>query len=402
MLSSSAASRIINNATTTTTTNGISSIACHSNQKRFSTTTSTASTNVSFDNLRHFLTLKDLSLDQILHLIRRSLEFKQQIHYERSLVTPNSATTPNIAPTNAIPSDLVKGKTLALLFSKRSTRTRVSAESGWVRLGGHPMFLGKDDIQLGAGGESWRDTATVLGSMTDAILARLGDHEEIELLAKYSSVPVINALTAKYHPLQILADVMTLYETFVPNPLQVPTTSSYPHPLPPLPQGLQVAWIGDSNNILNSLLLTLPRLGVSMRVATPQKYPVDPSIQSYAASLQPESEHWQPGTVVYTSQPAEACKGANVIITDTWISMGQEAEKLQRLKDFAGFKVTESLAKTGGAKEDWKFMHCLPRKQEEVDDEVFYNEVRSLVWGEAENRKYTVMAVFEAFMKPKV
>ncbi|KAI8831426.1 Aspartate/ornithine carbamoyltransferase [Chytridium lagenaria] len=282
------------------------------------------------------------------------------------------------------------GKTLGVLFTKRSTRTRVSAETSWARLGGHPLFLGKEDIQLGAGGESWRDTSVVVSSMVDALLARVGGHEEIELLAKYSSVPVINALTAKYHPLQILADVMTLYEEYVPKALDhVPTPSS---PLPPLPSGLTVAWVGDANNILNSLLVTLPRLGVSIHAATPPKYDIDADVIAYAKANVTNGSH-----VLATRSPNEAVKGAHVIVTDTWISMGQEAEKAARLKDFEGYMVTEKMAKEAGANNDWRFLHCLPRKKEEVDDEVFYHPKRSLVFSEAENRKYTVMAVFEAF-----
>ncbi|KAJ3098290.1 ornithine carbamoyltransferase [Phlyctochytrium planicorne] len=338
-----------------------------------------------FKNIQHLLTLRDLTLPQILLLIRRSLELKRITQSERIKGQANDAGIPNC----------MSGKTLGILFTKRSTRTRVSAETSWARLGGHPLFLGQDDIQLGAGGESWRDTAVVVSSMVDALLARVGGHEEIELLAKYSTVPVINALTAKYHPLQILADVMTLYEEYVPNALDVPTSETNGLPLPPLPKNLVVAWVGDSNNILNSLLVTLPRLGVSMQVSTPPKYKVDPEILDYAQS---QAKQTGGGTFITTSHsPNQAVKDANVIVTDTWISMGQEKEKAQRLKDFDGYKVTEEMAQTAGAKEDWKFMHCLPRKREEVDDEVFYSEKRSLVFPEAENRKHTVMAVFEAF-----
>ncbi|KAJ3290080.1 ornithine carbamoyltransferase [Borealophlyctis nickersoniae] len=277
-----------------------------------------------------------------------------------------------------------------MLFSKRSTRTRVSSESGWAYYGGHPMYLGKDDIQLG-GGEALRDTAVVISSMVDAILARVGGHEEIETLAKYSSVPVINALTAKFHPLQALADVMTLYEVYLPDAL----SSSSPKsnlPLPLLPP-LRVAWVGDANNIIHSLLVTLPRIGASLSVATPEGYDCDADVVEFAKEHATGGER---GTIEFTRDPAVAVKGADVIVTDTWISMGQESQKEQKLKDFKGYKVTEAMAK--GAKPDWKFMHCLPRKHEEVDDQVFYNPKRSIVFQEAENRKYTVMAVYEMLM----
>ncbi|KAJ3114373.1 ornithine carbamoyltransferase [Phlyctochytrium bullatum] len=333
----------------------------------------------SFKDHKHLLTLRDLTVPQILLLVRRALELKQLVHAERSTAGPASAET--------IPLSMA-GKTLGILFTKRSTRTRVSAETSWARLGGHPLFLGQDDIQLGKGGESWRDTAVVVSSMVDALLARVGGHEEIELLAKYSTVPVINALTAKYHPLQILADIMTLYEVYVPDALSHPQTST--HPLPPLPP-LKVAWVGDANNILNSLLVALPRLGVTLHAATPAGYDIDAEILAYA-----QSHAATPAAApVATRSAAVAVKDADVIVTDTWVSMGQEAEKAKRLAEFDGYMVTEKMA--AGAKPGWKFMHCLPRKQEEVDDEVFYSPERSLVWAEAENRKYTVMAVFEAF-----
>ncbi|KAJ3193228.1 ornithine carbamoyltransferase [Irineochytrium annulatum] len=332
--------------------------------------------------MKHFLTLRDQSATDILKLIRRSLELKAV------LKTPQHARA--ALPFSYDPA-LLRGRSLAILFTKRSTRTRLSAETAWAALGGHPIFLGKDDIQLGAGGESWRDTATVVSSMADGILARVGAHKEVELLAEHASCPVVNALTAKYHPLQILADVMTLYEAFAPDALAVATRSSKAGgpPLPPLPKGLKVAWVGDGNNILNSLLVTLPRLGVHLNVATPKGYAVDAEVLDYARSTAPKLVSVDPN-------PAAAVASAHVIVTDTWVSMGQEEEKRTRLEAFKGYRVTEEMARSGGADSDWKFMHCLPRKQEEVDDEVFYSEKRSLVFPEAENRKYTVMSVFES------
>ncbi|ORX51404.1 mitochondrial ornithine carbamoyltransferase [Piromyces finnis] len=329
---------------------------------------------VSFKGIKNFISLKDFTPEQILWLIRNSLEIKQDIKNGKSLP------------------QYLKGKTLGMFFTKRSTRTRVSSESGWAGYGGHPMFLGKDDIQVGAG-EPWKDTSIVVSSMVDCILARLGGHEEVETLAKYSSVPVINALTAKYHPLQILADIVTIYETYLPNWRELPTNGL---PLPKLPN-LKVAWIGDANNILHSLLVTLPRIGISISAATPKKYTSPQDVIDFAVKNSRKNNK-DYGEVSFTHDPVAAVKDCDIIITDTWISMGQESEKKQRLIDFAGFQVTEELAKKGGAKKDWKFMHCLPRKPQEVNDEVFYNPKRSIVFQEAENRKYTVMSVFEMLM----
>lgn len=330
---------------------------------------------VDFAGVKHFISLKDFTSNQILHLVRRSLEIK---HFMKN----------NKGPQNERP---LQGKTLGMIFSKRSTRTRVSAEAGWAYFGGHPMFLGKEDIQL-AGGEPLKDTSIVVSSMVDAILARVGAHSEIETLAQYSTVPVINALTAKFHPLQILADLMTIYELYCPDAL----IYNGPSPLPVLPN-LHVAWVGDSNNILQSLLVTLPRLGISMSVATPTGYDIDDDVMEFVKNNSKFTDPELAG-VSFTRDPLVAVKGADMLITDTWVSMGQESEKAKRLQEFAGYQITEKMASDGGAKKDWKFLHCLPRKPEEVDDEVFYNPQRSAVFQEAENRKYTVMAVYEMLM----
>ncbi|KAJ3010716.1 UNVERIFIED_CONTAM: ornithine carbamoyltransferase [Siphonaria sp. JEL0065] len=319
---------------------------------------------------KDFLTLRQLSAKDILSLIHRSLVFK----YSKPL------------PAEAV--GLLEGKTLGLLFTKKSTRTRISSEAGWAALGGHPMFLGSNDIQLGdpkKGGESWRDTSQVVGSMVDAVFARLGDHSEIEELAKYSSVPVINALTAKYHPMQGLADIMTIYEAFLSKE-EIEALVNTPNATMPILKDVNVAWVGDANNIINSLLVSLPRIGINVTVATPAGYNIDADIKEYVhiEAAKASAAGLCYGTVKYTTSPKEGVHNADIIVTDTWVSMGQESEKEARLLAFDGYKVTEAMAREGGAKPSWMFMHCLPRKLEEVDDEVFYNEERSLVFGEAE------------------
>jgi ornithine carbamoyltransferase len=281
------------------------------------------------------------------------------------------------------------------MFSKRSTRTRVATETAINYLGGQPMFLGSQDIQLGVN-ESLMDTTKVVSSMVDGIMARVGSHSEIEALAKYSTVPIINALSDKYHPTQILADLMTIHEVLGPQPTSLsPYVAHATHPSKTLP-GLKVAWVGDGNNILHSMLVTFPKLGIHLSIATPDNHKPDEQVVEIAKK---EAEATK-SELIFTNDPKIAIKDADVIATDTWISMGQETEKAQRIKDFAGYQVTSQLAKEGGAKSNWKFLHCLPRKQEEVTDEVFYSS-NSVVFQEAENRKWTILAVIDALLVKK-
>ncbi|CAO3676871.1 unnamed protein product [Umbelopsis vinacea] len=327
---------------------------------------------------QHFLSTADLSKEQLYNLLTRSIELKVEAKYNVS--TPTRPLT---------------GKTLAVMFSKRSTRTRVATESAMAYLGGHAMFLGAQDIQLGVN-ESLLDTSRVVSSMVDGIMARVGGHDEIVTLAKESSVPVINALSDKYHPTQILADLVTLHEYRhhgTLNPSEY--TAHQQHPSETLP-GLKVAWVGDANNILQELMVALPKVGIHLAAACPKGYECHADVLKIA-----KAEAKREGTELsFTHVPEEAVKDADVIITDTWVSMGQEEEKARRLAEFAGYQVTMDLAKRGGAKSDWIFMHCLPRKPEEVDDEVFYSD-RSLVFPEAENRKWTILAVLDSLLVKK-
>lgn len=260
------------------------------------------------------------------------------------------------------------GKSMGMIFAKRSTRTRVSTETGFGWLGGQPVFLSNQDIQLGVN-ESVKDTGRVLSRLHDILLARVYKHEEVEELAKESSIPVINGLSDLHHPLQALADYLTVQEHFGKNL-----------------KGLKLAWIGDGNNVLHSLLEAAPKLGVNVSIATPVGYQPN---QDILKETQVEANRLST-SIELLHDPKEAVKNANIIVTDTWVSMGDEHQKEQRLKDFSGFQVTKKLLQE--ADTNWKFLHCLPRKPEEVSDEVFYS-TKSLVWDEAENRKYTVMAV---------
>jgi len=275
------------------------------------------------------------------------------------------------------------------MFSKRSTRTRLAGETSIALLGGHSLFLAHDDIQLGVN-ETLQDSARVISSMTDGIFARVGPHSDIEELAKYSSVPVINALSDLWHPSQSLADLMTLHDQaniWKPFVVDEKRTADPEFDALPTIRPLTVAYVGDSTNILHDMLVSYPRLGHSLRVATPKKYPCPPVVWDKVKALGCDSKIW------WGDDPREAVHKADVVVTDTWVSMGQEAEKEQRLKDFQGYQVTEQLCQEGGANPDWKFLHCLPRKAEEVDDNVFYGQ-RSLVFPEAENRKWTTLALF--------
>lgn len=211
--------------------------------------------------------------------------------------------------------------------------------------------------------------------MVSCMVARVGPHTDIEVLSRASTVPVINALSDAFHPLQAVTDILTITENF------------------PDPNGIKLAWVGDANNVLYDLAIACAKCGINISIATPPSYPFPLDmlqLVSNAAQLSGSS-------IETTHEPEAAVKGAHIIVTDTWVSMGQEAEKALKLKQFAGFQVSSDLARRGGANKDWRFMHCLPRKQEEVTDEVFYSP-RSLVFPEAENRLYAAIAALEAFV----
>lgn len=302
---------------------------------------------------RDLLTLADYTPEEIRFLLDESKAWKQKFQ-KRELPRP------------------LAGKALGMIFEKRSTRTRVSCEVGMTYLGGHALFLGKDDIQLG-GGETIADTASVLTRMLDGILARVYAHSTVEELAKHATVPVINALSDKYHPLQILADFLTIEEH-----------------LGGL-QGKKIAWIGDGNNVAQSMFIGAAKMGIDMVVATPEHYMMDRDVVELAQGFAKESG----ANLSEIHSPKEAAEGADVLVTDTFVSMGEEAEKEKKVKAFNGFSVNQELADL--AKKDYIFMHCLPRKEFEVTDEVFFSK-NSVVFDEAENRLHTAIAVFASLL----
>lgn len=302
---------------------------------------------------RSLLTLHDFSSDEVHGILDTAIGLKRWFKENPEAANNHRALV---------------GRSVALIFQKRSTRTRLSMETGISKLGGTGIFLGSDDIQLGVN-ESMADSARVISRFNDIIAARVFGHEDVEQLAELSTVPVINMLSDKFHPLQLLADMMTLKE-------------HYAGAL----AGRTIAYVGDgNNNMAHSFIVTTPKLGCHLRVAAPKGYePLADVVAMGAAEAQRKGVEF-----LTTTDPKEAVAGADIIVTDTWISMGQEAEKATRLRAFRGYQVTNAMA--AGAKDDWVFLHCLPRKSEEVDDDVFYSE-RSLVWDEAENRMWTAMA----------
>ncbi|KAL2801471.1 Aspartate/ornithine carbamoyltransferase [Aspergillus keveii] len=322
---------------------------------------------------RHLLSIADLSPTEFATLVRNASSHKRAIK------------------SGSIPQNLLgslSGKTVAMMFNKRSTRTRISTEGAVVQLGGHPMFLGKDDIQLGVN-ESLYDTSVVISSMVSCMVARVGPHEEIASLAKHSSVPVINALCNSFHPLQAIADFQTIYETFTPKAHHLSSLGL---------EGLKIAWVGDSNNVLFDMAIAATKMGIDIAVATPKGYEIPADMVELIKSAGEGVS--RPGKLLQTNVPEEAVKDADILVTDTWVSMGFEEETAKRLREFEGFQITTDLAKRGGAKEGWKFMHCLPRHPEEVSDEVFYGH-RSLVFPEAENRLWAAISTLEGFVVNK-
>lgn len=304
-----------------------------------------------------FTNLFVLSNDELKGLIDLSKHYKN-MYGKNSKINPLEAPKP------------LTGQTMSMIFQKRSTRTRVSTETGIALLGGHALFLGPSDIQLGVN-ESMKDTAIVLSRFNSLILARVFAHDDILELAEHATVPVINALSDLHHPLQTLADLMALQEHFGDL------------------QGKTVSWVGDGNNVLHDLMLGSVKLGMNVRIATPAGYEANAGILDKTKQLASENGC----TVMTTTDASEAVHSSDVVVTDTWVSMGQEAEYAKRVAEFDGYQVNSTLMNK--ANPGAVFLHCLPRHPEEVSDDVFYGP-QSLIFPEAENRMWTVMSVAAA------
>ena len=292
--------------------------------------------------MKHFINLDDLSTQDLTGIIDTAIALKKQ--YKSGEINQQ-----------------LKNKTLAMIFDKSSTRTRVSFEAGMTQLGGHALFLSDRDIQLGRG-EPIKDTAIVISSMVDAIMMRVSSHEDINTFADNGSVPVINALSDESHPCQLLADMMTYQEH----------KGSI--------QGKTVAWIGDGNNMCHTYMQAAKAFGFKLNIATPEGYEPDQVfVDNYA-------DH-----ISLFNQADEACNQADLVVTDVWASMGQEAEQTKRELAFKDFQVDQKLMKN--ANSDVSFMHCLPaHRGEEVAGDVIDGK-QSLVWDEAENRLHAQKAL---------
>lgn len=267
----------------------------------------------------------------------------------------------------------LKGKTIGLIFEKSSTRTRVSFEVGMFQLGGHALFLSKNDIQLGRG-ETISDTAQVLSRYLDGIMIRTFAHSNVTELAKYADIPVINGLSDDAHPCQVLADFQTVLE--------------HKGKL----KGLKMAYVGDGNNMAHSLMLGAAKLGVHVSVASPKGYEPSAAIVDQAKSIAAETG----AEVVVTNNPQEAVQDADIIYTDVWASMGFEDEQKAREAAFADYQVDEELVK--GAKPDYIFLHCLPAHRGEEVSEGVIDGPNSAIFDQAENRLHAQKALMAALM----
>lgn len=300
----------------------------------------------------HLLKLLDCTPEEITSL----LDLADQLKYERK---------------HHIPHRYLEGKSLGLIFQKSSTRTRVSFETGMFQLGGQALFLSSRDLQIGRG-EPVQDTARVLSRYLDGIMIRTFEQKEVEDLAKHGSIPIINGLTDFCHPCQVLADLMTIREKYG------------------VLKGLKLCYIGDGNNMANSLIVGGLKSDMNVSIATPLDYRPDPQVMDFAAGYD---------TFSICEDPKEAAANADVVITDTWASMGQEAEKEIRKKAFQGYQVNDELM--AAAKPGAMVMHCLPAyRGQEITEKVF-EEHASEIFEEAENRLHAQKAVMVTLMKDK-
>lgn len=301
--------------------------------------------------MKNLLKLLDLSTEEIIGI----LDLADQLKYERK---------------HNIPHELLKGQTLGMIFQKSSTRTRVSFETGMYQLGGHALFLSSRDLQIGRG-EPVQDTARVLSRYLDGIMIRTFEQKEVEDLAKFGSIPVINGLTDFCHPCQVLADLMTIREKF----------GSF--------SGLKMCFIGDGNNMANSLIVGGLKVGMNVAVATPDGYKPDGAVLEFTKGYGDK--------FALEIDPFMAASGADILITDTWTSMGEEAEKEERKKIFKDYQINRQLltAANAGA----MVMHCLPAyRGQEITEEVF-EEHADEIFNEAENRLHAQKAVMVKLMK---
>lgn len=301
--------------------------------------------------MKHLLKMLDLSTEEIIDILNLADQLKYELKHN-------------------IPHPRLKGKTLGMIFQKASTRTRVSFETGMYQLGGYPLFLSSNDLQIGRG-EPVQDTARVLSRYLDGIMIRTFEQKEVEDLAQYGSIPIINGLTDFCHPCQVLADLMTIREF----------KGSF--------DGLKMCFIGDGNNMANSLIVGCLKVGMSVAVACPDDYQPPKEILDFAKEYGNKFE--------LTNSPAQAAKDADVLITDVWASMGQEGEAEKRKKAFAGYQINDDLMAV--AHSDAIVLHCLPaHREEEITEKVFEAHANE-IFEEAENRLHAQKAVMVKLME---
>ena len=304
---------------------------------------------------KDMLSIHDLSVDEVQEILALAKELKAK-------------------QKAGVPHEILKGKTLGMIFEKSSTRTRVSFETGMYQLGGQALFLSNRDLQLGRG-EPIRDTARVLSRYLDGIMIRTFGHDRVEELAKWADIPVINALTDLLHPCQVLTDLLTIEEYKGKNL-----------------KGLKMAYVGDGNNMTNSFLYGCAKVGMTFVAATPEDYRPDETV--FKNALEDAKETGAELSLV--TDPKEAVKDADVVVTDTWASMGQEAEHEARKKIFAPYQVNKELLK--GADKRVIVMHCLPAyRGEEITEEVLEANA-DVIFDEAENRLHTQKAIMALTM----
>ncbi|MBO8180612.1 MAG: ornithine carbamoyltransferase [Archaeoglobus sp.] len=295
--------------------------------------------------MKHLLSIADLEKDELFEILKLAEKLKEERY--KGVVT-----------------DYLKNKSLAMIFELPSTRTRVSFEVAMTDLGGHALYLGWDELQLGRG-EPLKDTARVLSRYAHAIMMRVREHSTVEEFARYSTVPVINGLSNLEHPCQVIADLLTI--------------SEYRGDF----KDVTLAWVGDGNNVCNSMILAAALTGMKMVVSTPEKYDPNPEIVEKAKEMG--------GKLQFVRDPKEAVKEADVIYTDVWTSMGQEAEKEVRMAAFKPYQVSDELLKL--SKDDVVVMHCMPaHRGEEITDDVIEGK-HSIVFDQAENRLHAQKAI---------
>jgi len=303
---------------------------------------------------KDLLSLLDLEKDDFENLFARAIQLKER--YARGILDK-----------------ILTGKSLGLIFDKKSTRTRVAFETAMIQLGGHPIYMSTQDTQISRN-EPAKDTARVLSRYVDCLAMRTFDHSLVEEFAQNATIPVINALTDSFHPCQILSDIMTIIEH----------KGGY--------KNIKIAWVGDGNNVVNSWINAASVIGLDLVVACPDNYSVNPHIIE-AASVKDKTN------IVFTNDPKEAVKNAEVVYTDVWASMGDENELSKRIIDFKGFQVNKDLLSR--AKQDVMVMHCLPaHRGEEICEDVL-EDINNVFWDQAENKRHMHKAILESLILKK-